>query len=980
MTSSAGLPQKFSEHKKPLLRLFWSVILCLLIAVVYCVYVSEYFLLPVCIISILLLFLVKWQVNRLCALYLKEYHHLWEREEWHRIFEEAVHNSLDSVLITKADENNAPGPTIVFANKAFSNLTGYTPDEVIGKNPRLLQGPKTNRKTLDQMRASMERWKPFKAELLNYDKYGAEHWVEVAVNPVANKDGWYTHWVGFQRDVTDRKKMEHELRARIENATKIQFELDARIDALNAAALMSEADLHGTITFVNDQFCQISGYTQAELIGQPHSIIRHPNTPSEVFSQMWATLKAGKIFKAVYANRRKDGTAYWVDATIAPVIGDDGKPVKYIGIRFDITDKKNAELEALNTRAQLESLINNLSSVFLSIKTEPRLQVLSISKACAEVFGLEPAAFYTQPNRWFDCAHPDDHDKVNAMLQAIKEGRQFSTEYRILMANKVVKWLSIELKPWFNQANNLERIDAIIADVSQSKQREKILQAKELAEQSLQIKSDFLANMSHEVRTPLNGIIGMAELLLETPLHEKQRNYLKAILSSSDNLLFIINDILDLSRIEAGKLQIVPEPMSLVNKMEKIVELLYPMAHKKGLSIQYQLAPNVPEWVTLDRIRFYQIMTNLMGNAIKFTEQGKVSVRISLRQPQVLLIEVADTGIGIHPDQQKKLFQKFSQVDSRLSREYSGAGLGLSICASLVGLMGGEIGVNSRPQEGSTFWFSVPFQPAESPLPTPLPQQTNLVQKYRARILLVEDHQLNREVIGMMLQHFGVEVSEAANGLQALEMFPKAPYDIVLMDIQMPGMDGIEVMCRLREQHQKLPPIIAISANVLPEEVKHYLSQGFDGYIPKPVTKAHFAKLLAERLPDKAIADDLPLVVAKEPFAPPPFVSASHWQDLLEIAHGNTGAIAELYRSFLAELEVTQERLTTAFEQQNTDSFHRAAHSLKGLCASVGILPLQEIAFELMTQKLQISPTQFKDFLNEVAQTKAMLEVYLKQA
>ena len=394
--------------------------------------------------------------------------------------------------------------------------------------------------------------------------------------------------------------------------------------------------------------------------------------------------------------------------------------------------------------------------------------------------------------------------------------------------------------------------------ISLKRTREELIKAKRAAEAAAEAKAIFLANMSHELRTPMNGIIGMVDIMKRTKLDDAQYEYLNIIESSGENLLTIINDILDLSKIEAGHMELESIPFSLKDEMRRVMNIMQIIADKKKLPVKLQISPEVPAYVKGDPVRLKQIVINLVNNAIKFTEKGGITISVekqSMENEKIqMLFKVMDTGIGISPEGQKKLFQSFSQVDKSTTRKYGGTGLGLMISKNLTQMMEGEIGVESVEGVGSTFWFTVFLGTSDEQEYKKMHQneddskEDKTRMKLKLNILLAEDNKINQKVASLNLNNLGHKVTIANNGKEAVEQFENGDFDLIFMDVQMPEMDGVEACEKIREIEKnsddtKKIPIIAMTANTSEDERKKYTEAGMDGYISKPFKQKELVEL-----------------------------------------------------------------------------------------------------------------------------------------
>lgn len=530
-------------------------------------------------------------------------------------------------------------------------------------------------------------------------------------------------------------------------------------------------------------------------------------------------------------------------------------------------------------------------------------------------------------------------DGFNSMLSKIQERDESIATYNASLEDSIIK-RTRELT-----AANLE-LKKTISDLDHSKKA---------AEDANNSKSQFLANMSHEIRTPMNGIMGMTEVLLRSGLTERQHHFATTIKNSTDSLLTIINDILDFSKIEAGKLELESNPFNLHETLNELIEIFSEQAEWKEVALIADVDSIVPYSVLGDQVRLRQILVNLVSNALKFTEQGVITIRVrnavSLTPNQgVIRFEVSDTGIGIHPETLPLIFSRFTQADGSTTRRYGGTGLGLSIAKQLAELMGGTIGVESSLGVGSTFWFTANLALYNGKLPEPsyklIEDDSNNLPTTGAKLLIVEDTKVNIEVSRELLKLLGHDIVTACNGLEALEMLLKEQFDLVLMDCQMPVMDGYEATRKYREWEKKHGsrhlPIIALTGNAMMEDKQLCLDAGMDDYLKKPFKLDQLRNILVKWLPHLALSGSVRN--DKKPTSP----SYTGTLKRLELERAPLEAIKELRRpgapDILAKVisvyETDSPNLIIAMreclEQNDVEGVIRAAHSLKTSSAMLG--------------------------------------------
>jgi nitrogen fixation negative regulator NifL len=610
--------------------------------------------------------------------------------------------------------------------------------------------------------------------------------------------------------------------------------------ALDQHAIVSMTDLQGNITYANGKFTEISGYTRSELLGKNHRIVNSGHHPAAFFVGMWSTISRGHVWRGEICNRSRAGILYWVDATIVPLVGADGMPEQYIAIRTDITVRKTMEAELAEQLRFVEVLLEATPTAIYLKDSQGRY--LRFNKAFEALFGIDreewigKTVFELVPGE--AARMMDAKDKELFASNAIQT---YEAEFQNRKTGEILEGLYWKA-PLTDVRGQLTGLVGTILDITDKNRIEQELRvAKRNAEAASQAKSDFLANMSHEIRTPMNGVIGMTDLALELEQNPTQKEYLRIVKSSAQSLMVILNDVLDFSKIEAGKLNIESVRFPLVETIEETLKTLQSRASQKGLVLERSLQPDLPEDVLGDPVRLRQVLTNLCDNAIKFTAQGGVYVAVRCVPTSgghELKIAVRDTGIGIPPDKQLGVFDAFSQADTSTTRRFGGTGLGLTICARLVNLMGGRIWLESEEGRGSTFHFTIQVQSADplqnaSTLPSVLgrPPSSRVLQ-----ILLVEDHPINQILATTLLKKWGHAVVLAKNGQEAVDLFGSQVWDVILMDMQMPVMGGLEAtrLIRAAESGGKRTPIIAMTANAMDSDRQACLQAGMDDHLAKP--------------------------------------------------------------------------------------------------------------------------------------------------
>jgi PAS domain S-box-containing protein len=947
---------------------------------------------------------------------------------------------------------------INWCNEGFTQMTGFTPEETIGKTPiELCRGPLTDKHTLDKVVNSFYMGIPFHVDIIYYRKDGSWFWGRSHTQPVKDSKGNVVEFFGIIEDITEEKESENRFRLALDKIGDNVWEHNY---------------FTGETKFSDDRH-QLLGYDQSEFNSNKDlwwSSI-YPDDILQLQKNHEAYIRDGQTHHNLeYRMIHKSGDVRWVlDKGVVIEWTAENKPARIIGTHTDITSIKETEKALRENQEQFRSLEQNIPGVLYNYEYYPdgREKFIYVSPDSEKKIGISE----DELQNFYSILHPDDRDaEKQASVDARNNSGHYHFEGRFQPSGKPVQWLNIsssfshktadgstvftgiilnttrEKETEIAMLNQEKRFRNIIAnmnlgllevdnqeiiqyanqsfcemsgyssaelmgqhagmlfirdedsqmmemkndsrkkgvsdayeiqvknkqgeskwwlisgaprygehgeligsvgihlDITEQKKLEyELVDARELAESSANAKQSFLANMSHEIRTPMNAIIGMAGQLRKTPLDENQHFYLKIINSAAENLLVIINDILDLSKLEAGKLTIEEigfKPMGLVHQ---VMQVMMHKAEEKGLLLGNSVFDHdILEVLIGDPYRINQVLLNLVSNAVKFTQKGSVDISCRLQseddEKQWLEFSVKDTGMGMDEEFMKNLFQKFTQEDESVTRRFGGTGLGMSICKELVEFMGGTISVESKKGTGTTASFRVPLKKgsiADIPSKETVQIRSNMLAG--KRILVTDDNEMNRLVATTILRNYGVELDEATNGIEAIKKIKQQAYDLVLMDVQMPLMDGLEATKLIRENISRSLPVIALTALALKGDETKFIEAGMNDYLSKPFEESRLIQVIA-----KWLGTEKPFVPATQKDAEISAHPLFTLKRLRELTGTDEVFMDKLIEAFIRESPIAVKEIKQALENQDLDKLAKTAHKLKPSIDLVGITCLEQ--------------------------------------
>lgn len=696
-------------------------------------------------------------------------------------------------------------------------------------------------------------------------------------------------------------------------------------------ALVSITNASGRITFANDKFCQISGYSRAELLGKTHSIIKSGFHDDRFYKELWSQISSGKIWKGYFCNRSKPGEEYWVDSVIYPITDPNGFIQQYVSIRYEVTELVNVknELQHSEERFRISNQYANVGVWDWNITTGE----LFWSDEVHKLLGFEKPVMDTTYANFLNSVHPEDRDSVaHNVNQCLKTGEPYSTEHRVIWPNGKVRWVLERGDVLYDKYGEPTRMLGAVSDIHELKE------AKDKAQAADTLKSDFISMLSHEIRNPLNAIMGYARLLAEmSPKESEQNVFAENINQVCLHIAGILDDVSLNMKLEAGNLM---KEITVVS-LHSVIEQVLNITEVKDNSVNVEVGA-VDGFVLADEQSLRQVLLNLMSNAIKYNRlEGSVFIRVLTKLNGITRIEIEDTGIGIAESEIEKLFEPFERL-GMAKTEVEGMGLGLSICRHLVEGMSGTMGVNSDVTQGSTFWVELPS--ADQGLQwinNSLNTSQSLISLHKERlpktVLLAEDNSFNQDFMKTQLGRLGIITDVTGNGLEALEKIGENAYDLVLTDLNMPKMDGLTLITHIRQHVSdsiRHLPVIIISADK--SEIETFEFKGSVSFLFKPFTQDSLFLTLSEALngeqPEENVENDkITNKVTGED------KSKAIDKDVLEHYLGTDPQQVEiLVSAYLEQFGDNIAALREGHEQRSRDKLKFAAHRLASSSLSVG--------------------------------------------
>lgn len=748
------------------------------------------------------------------------------------------------VMISDAEDR------IEWVNQEFTQITGYTAEEVIGRVPDFLRGPGTDPNVIKKIAKHKEKLEPFHETILNYRKDGKPVWMQMHVTPLLDNSGKLERFIAVQDDITEFKITEEELRLSREQLKAAQRQ--AKIGS------WEWSDRSETIS-ISDEMARMVGMEGWK--NAPLTIVMsrvHPGDIDVLRKSIENGLRRRSPFEIDFRLIVNGITrnVYLTGQAIASKTSE--RTEKLIGTMQDITERKKIEEEMRLAEKQYRSLFEHSQHMICMHDLDGT--ILSINPAGAHAVGYEPEEVIGRNIKsFFYAGKVSEYQKYMAAIRA-KGSAQGLLRLRVRGGTTAV-WMYSNVLLTGPEGNPFV-LSSNVEITSRFEMEKELRRAKQTAEETVVMKDRFVANISHELRTPMNAIVGFTELLLKTKLTPEQQEYIQAVHIAGNNLTAMINDVLDIAKIEAGKIEFEAKPFNIRTVMSDTHRLLSQRAAQANLSFEWKCDDHIPVYILGDELRLTQVLINLVGNAVKFTERGFVLFTCTIKEEteQSIILEflVEDSGIGIPEEKIDAIFDPFTQASAESTRKFGGTGLGLSIVRDLAQLQGGSVSVKSAVGIGSSFVVTIPYKKVSIEV---IQQVEHALQPAEApghvRVLLVEDQPLNQQLAKKLISDFGFTAEVAVNGKAALEILRNdpAPFDVILMDLQMPEMDGYDAAKLIRTKLQLEIPIIAVTAHSSSGEKEKCLAIGMNDYLVKPFRAQELYFKIASVLKKQAVGN-----------------------------------------------------------------------------------------------------------------------------
>ncbi|MEJ8801788.1 PAS domain S-box protein [Pontibacter sp. H249] len=852
------------------------------------------------------------------------------------------------------------------ANAECARLFGKSVDEIVSSSASSLYSSEEEAEfysTIDKQVIELN------TEVRVDEKFTMENgevmWFNTIKKPLLTNTG-EVQVLGISTNITEQRQAKQRLQ---------ESEELFRLLSENSKDLISLHEPDGRYLYISKACKELLGYEPEELIGQMPLDIIHPEDLNLVKSKANVQyLLEHKNVLIQHRLNRKDGTEQWVETNLKPIFNAAGEVSKIQSAVRDITERRKAEEALKASEKKYRDLIKYSRAYFCTHNMQGVLQEVN-------PYMLEMLGYTTEEMVGHNLiSFLPEHHQVNFSIY-LKEFRQKNNVegvFTVLDKDKEERYLFYKNYK-VEEPDTEPYIICIAQDITDRMHTElELKRAKEAAEESARVKENFLANMSHEIRTPMNGIMGMASLLNKSQLNPVQKNYIKIIQQSADNLLVIINDILDIAKIEAGRLELEEIPFDITDTIKAAYQTLIYKAEEKELI--YQLKPLQLEHQILngDPYRLNQVLLNLLNNAIKFTENGNVTLSSQVLEETedklTLEFTVSDTGIGIPPDKMEYIFEGFSQAYSSTTRKYGGSGLGLSICRNLVQMQGGKIWVESEEGNGSAFKFVITYTKyKKGDFLKPERESIDFTSLKGTKVLLAEDNEVNIFLAKSIMEGWLFDVDVAYNGREAVELSQKNTYDLILMDIQMPELSGIDATHSIRSNSDKSKssvPIIALTANALKGDAEKYLSVGMNAYISKPFEEEELYLKIANALLHKLVKSEHIVPTDKQEEVATPLEPLYDLTMLHKMSRGNEAFIQRAKKLFLSTVPETLDDISQKQLTHDWAGVSAAAHKLKSTIDTLRIEKLKEVIRQIesdaKTQENLEEVTEKIAVLNEV--------------